>query len=95
MGSLGGLTALRDGLCHLAGSHLLDPDTGEYTLPWSSDSCRTGTSAVVRLTHRDQGLIVAPGNPLGLTGIEDLVARGSLREPPARRGHAPCCSTTS
>src|SRR5215207_10491823 len=32
VGSLGGLTALRDGLCHVAGSHLLDPATGEYTL---------------------------------------------------------------
>src|SRR5215468_5847791 len=29
VGSLGGLVALRDGLCHLAGSHLLDPATGE------------------------------------------------------------------
>ena len=26
--------ALRDGLCHVAGSHLLDPETGEYTLPY-------------------------------------------------------------
>ena len=34
VGSLGGLTALRDGLCHVAGSHLLDPETGEYTLPY-------------------------------------------------------------
>ena len=36
VGSLGGLVALRDGLCHVAGSHLLDPATGEYTLPWST-----------------------------------------------------------
>ena len=28
VGSLGGLTALRDGLCHVAGSHLLDPESG-------------------------------------------------------------------
>src|SRR5262249_45137397 len=34
VGSLGGLVALRDGLCHLAGSHLLDPATGEYTMPY-------------------------------------------------------------
>ena len=34
VGSLGGLVALRDGLCHIAGSHLLDPATGEYTLPY-------------------------------------------------------------
>jgi putative molybdopterin biosynthesis protein len=71
VGSLGGLVALRDGLCHIAGSHLLDPATGEYTLPYV-DKLLGDDAAVVRLVHRDQGLIVAPGNPLGLTGIEDL-----------------------
>jgi putative molybdopterin biosynthesis protein len=72
VGSLGGLVALRDGLCHLAGSHLLDPDTGEYTLPYVDRLLGSSGIAVVRLVHRDQGLIVAPGNPLGLSGIEDL-----------------------
>lgn len=72
VGSLGGLVALRDGLCHLAGSHLLDPATGEYTLPYVEKVLGREDVAVVRLVHRDQGLIVAPGNPLGLTGIEDL-----------------------
>src|SRR3954465_15221837 len=33
-------------------------------------------TAVIRLVHREQGLIVAPGNPLGLTGIDDLVRPG-------------------
>jgi putative molybdopterin biosynthesis protein len=72
VGSLGGLVALRDGLCHLAGSHLLDPATGEYTLPYVEKVLGGEDVAVVRLVHRDQGLIVAPGNPLGLAGIEDL-----------------------
>ncbi|MCU1627286.1 MAG: molybdenum cofactor synthesis domain protein [Pseudonocardia sp.] len=72
VGSLGGLVALRDGLCHLAGSHLLDPDSGEYTLPYVDRLLGSSGIAVVRLVHRDQGLIVAPGNPLGLSGIEDL-----------------------
>ena len=76
VGSLGGLVALRDGLCHLAGSHLLDPATGEYTLPYL-DRILGGTGvAVVRLLHRDQGLMVAAGNPLGLAGIEDLAQPG-------------------
>ena len=52
VGSLGGLTALRDGLCHIAGSHLLDPATGEYTLPYlerllpgrGSPSCGSSTA---------------------------------------------------
>ncbi|MGH3758056.1 molybdopterin biosynthesis protein [Actinophytocola sp.] len=77
VGSLGGLVALRDGLCHLAGSHLLDPATGEYTLPYVDRLLGVDADvAVVRLVHRDQGLIVAPGNPLGLTGIGSLTRPG-------------------
>jgi putative molybdopterin biosynthesis protein len=76
VGSLGGLVALRDGLCHIAGSHLLDPATGEYTLPYLDRILSGGGAGVVRLVHRDQGLIVAPGNPLGLAGIGDLTRAG-------------------
>ena len=43
---------------------------------------------MIRLVHREQGLIVAPGNPLGLTGVDDLVRRRALRQPAARRRHA-------
>lgn len=85
VGSLGGLVALRDGLCHLAGSHLLDPATGTYTLPYVDRLLGDLDVAVVRLVHRDQGLIVAPGNPLGLTGIDDLVRPG-LRYVNRQRG---------
>ncbi|GEL19686.1 molybdopterin biosynthesis protein [Pseudonocardia asaccharolytica] len=77
VGSLGGLVALRDGLCHVAGSHLLDPATGEYTLPFVDRLLGAGPEvAVVRLVHRDQGLIVAPGNPLGLSDVADLTRPG-------------------
>jgi putative molybdopterin biosynthesis protein len=85
VGSLGGLTALRDGLCHVAGSHLLDPDSGEYTLPYLDRLLPGRELAVVRLAHRDQGMIVAAGNPLGLTGIEDL-ARQDVRYVNRQRG---------
>jgi putative molybdopterin biosynthesis protein len=76
VGSLGGLVALRDGLCHVAGSHLLDPVTGEYTLPYLDRVLAGREVSVIRLVHRDQGLIVAAGNPLGLKGIEDLTREG-------------------
>jgi putative molybdopterin biosynthesis protein len=83
VGSLGGLVAVRDGLCHLAGSHLLDPVTGEYTLPYldrvfgpGAAGTGAGDVAVIRLVHREQGLLVAPGNPLGLGGIEGLAQPG-------------------
>ncbi|MGH3900955.1 MAG: molybdopterin biosynthesis protein [Pseudonocardiaceae bacterium] len=89
VGSLGGLLALRDGLCHLAGSHLLDPETGEYTLPYLprvfGDAHAVTDVVVVRLVHRDQGLIVAAGNPLELAGIEDL-SRPGLRYVNRQRG---------
>ena len=85
MGSLGGLVALRDGLCHLAGSHLLDPETGEYTLPYVDRVLAGRDVAVVRLVHREQGLIVAPGNPLALGGLDDL-ARPGLRYVNRQRG---------
>jgi putative molybdopterin biosynthesis protein len=71
-------TALRDGLCHLAGSHLLDPETGAYTLPYVDQVLVGCEVAIVRLVHRQQGLLVARGNPLGLAGVEDL-ARPDLR----------------
>ena len=86
VGSLGGLVAVRDGLCHLAGSHLLDPASGEYTLPYVDRLLGDGPEiAVIRLVHRDQGLLVAPGNPAELTGIGDLTRPG-LRYVNRQRG---------
>jgi putative molybdopterin biosynthesis protein len=74
VGSLGGLVALRDGLCHIAGSHLLDPASGEYTLPYVDRvfGAARADVAIVRLVERSQGLIVAPGNPLGISGLADV-----------------------
>jgi putative molybdopterin biosynthesis protein len=78
VGSLGGLVALRDGLCHIAGSHLLDPASGDYTLPYLDRVFGPAAPdvAVVRLVHREQGLMVAPGNPLRLSGVGDLTRPG-------------------
>ena len=84
VGSLGGLVALRDGLCHLAGSHLLDPDSGTYTLPYLERIMPDAEVAVIRLVHRQQGLITAAGNPMGLEGIDDL--GGDLRYVNRQRG---------
>lgn len=85
VGSLGGLVALRDGLCHLAGSHLLHPATGEYTLPYLDEMMGDRDLAVVRLVHRDQGLIIPSGNPRGVAGLADL-AGGELSYVNRQRG---------
>jgi putative molybdopterin biosynthesis protein len=76
VGSLGGLIAVRDGLCHLAGCHLLDPESGQYTLPDVRRVLGDRSVEVIRLVRRQQGLIVKPGNPLGLRGLEDLSQQG-------------------
>lgn len=72
VGSLAGLTALQRGECHLAGTHLIDEATGEYNLSWVRRFCNPDEVALIHLAHREQGLIVPRGNPLGLTGLADL-----------------------
>jgi len=71
-GSLGGLLALRRGEAHLAGSHLIDPETGEYNLSYVRTYLPETPVVVVTFVGRDQGLLVASGNPKGLAGLDDL-----------------------
>ncbi len=72
VGSLGGLIALKKGTCHMAGSHLLDTETGEYNISYIKRYLKGVRISVFHLVLRDQGLIVAKGNPKGIKGIEDL-----------------------
>ncbi|MCE5243916.1 MAG: molybdopterin biosynthesis protein [Syntrophobacteraceae bacterium] len=73
VGSLGGLVALRRGQAHLAGSHLLSTETGEYNFSYIEQYLRGVPIRVVQLAKRQQGLLVRPGNPKDIRGIEDLV----------------------
>ena len=75
VGSLGGLMALRKGICHLAGSHLLDTDTGEYNISYIKRYLQGLKVSVFHLVLRDQGLILAKGNPKGIKGLEDLTGK--------------------
>lgn len=72
VGSQGGLIALRRGEAHLAGSHLLNPETGEYNISYIRQYMPDIPVKVVALVGRDQGLIVKRGNPKGVKGLEDL-----------------------
>ena len=72
VGSLGGLMALRKETCHMAGSHLLDPRTGEYNLSYIRRYLPGVPVSVFHLVLRDQGLMVPAGNPKAIRGIEDL-----------------------
>lgn len=72
VGSLEGLVALRQGFAHLAGCHLLDVESGEYNRTYVRHFFPEGNVSLVTLAHRRQGLLTAPGNPLGIREIEDL-----------------------
>jgi putative molybdopterin biosynthesis protein len=72
VGSMGGLQAIRDGSAHLAGTHLFDPESGEYNFPFMDRIIGDMPVTAVNLAIRSQGLLVAKGNPLGIRGIEDL-----------------------
>ena len=73
VGSLGGLIALQRGEAHLAGSHLLDEETGEYNDSYVRRYLAGRSVVLVNLVYRDQGLIVRPGNPRGIRSLEDLL----------------------
>jgi putative molybdopterin biosynthesis protein len=73
VGSLGGLIALRRGEAHLAGSHLLNPATGEYNRSYIRQYLPGKPVKIVALVERQQGLIVQPGNPKDIKSLVDLV----------------------
>jgi molybdate-binding protein len=77
-GSLEGLGALAAGQAVAAAVHLLDPDAGAWNAPAARRELGAGGHVGITWAWREQGLLVAPGNPLGLAGIADL-ARPGLR----------------
>jgi putative molybdopterin biosynthesis protein len=72
VGSLGGLLALSRGEAHLAGSHLLDEETGEYNVPYIRRILPDTPVVLLGFVQREQGLIVPKGNPKGIQGLADL-----------------------
>jgi putative molybdopterin biosynthesis protein len=76
VGSLGGLVALRRGEAHLAGSHLLDPQTGEYNLSYIRQYLPGVPVRVIALVGRQQGLLVPKGNPKGVFSLQDIARDG-------------------
>ena len=73
VGSLGGLIALRRGEAHLAGAHLLDPESGEYNSSYVRRYLKGREIVMLTLVGREQGWIVPKGNPKGLAGWSDAV----------------------
>jgi putative molybdopterin biosynthesis protein len=79
VGSLGGLVALKRGEAHVIGTHLLDAASGRYNLADVERLLGRGADVeIVAMAVREQGLIVARGNPKRIRGLRDLV-RGGVR----------------
>ncbi len=76
VGSMGGLMAMRRGEAHLAGTHLIDEETGEYNVPYIKRLLHAEDYALVNLVYREQGFIVPRGNPRGISGFADLTCEG-------------------
>jgi putative molybdopterin biosynthesis protein len=75
-GSTEGLKALNRGYTDLAWSHLLDPESGQYNIPFLPTYLPDVKAVVVHLFQRELGLIMADKNPLNIRGFEDLSNEG-------------------
>ncbi|MDI6801633.1 MAG: molybdopterin biosynthesis protein [Thermodesulfovibrionales bacterium] len=73
VGSMGGLMALKRGEAHIAGTHLLDEQTGQYNIPFIKRLLPDRKVTLINLVYRQQGLVVKKGNPKNIKGFEDLI----------------------
>lgn len=71
VGSLDGLVNLRQGLCQVSGTHILD-ESGEYNTPTVRHLFPDRDVELVTLAYRTQGLILAAGNPKSIKKVSDI-----------------------
>ena len=76
VGSLGALLALERGETHIGGTHLLDSDSGVYNIPDIKRTIPKVPLVLVHLSKREQGILVARGNPKSIARLEDLARPG-------------------
>ena len=74
VGSLDGLVYLRQGLCQITGSHLLD-ESGKYNTPFIRHIFPDQDIEVITFAHRTQGLMLAKGSPQAIRNISDIANR--------------------
>jgi putative molybdopterin biosynthesis protein len=71
LGSVGGINALRRGLCHMATSHLLQENGNEYNFDFLKRQFDR-MPVVVNFCKRDQGILLQKGNPRKINTVKDL-----------------------
>lgn len=72
-GSMAGILAIKKNEAHVAGIHLLDPETGEYNLSYIRKMAANDGLVLQPFLKRIQGWILPKGNPLNIKTIEDIV----------------------
>ncbi|PID76516.1 MAG: molybdopterin biosynthesis protein [Deltaproteobacteria bacterium] len=75
VGSMGGIMAIRRNEAHLAGTHLLDEETGEYNIPFIQRYLADTSLKLINLCYREQGLIIQKGNPREINGFADIAEK--------------------
>jgi putative molybdopterin biosynthesis protein len=73
VGSIGGLIAIKKGMCHISGLHLLDAKTGNYNIPYVKKYLPDDNIKLVNLVMRVQGIMIPKENPKNIIGIEDFI----------------------
>ena len=76
VGSMGGIMAIRRGEAHAAGCHLLDTANGGYNISFIKKYFPKGGVKLIRCVGRQQGLMVAKGNPLNIQKFADIAKTG-------------------
>jgi excisionase family DNA binding protein len=75
-GSTAGMHRLLSGQAVACGLHIVDPDTGEYDAATLTSSLPGLDFVVIEWARRQQGLVLAPGNPAKIGSVADLKRRG-------------------
>ena len=75
LGSMGGLRTLRQNLCHIAASHLLQENGDEYNFEFAFREL-DNMPAIVNFCRREQGLLISKGNPNKISSVKDLARKG-------------------
>lgn len=76
VGSMGGIMAIRRSEAHMAGCHLLDTADGTYNRSFIRKYFPKGDVKLVSCVGRQQGLMVARGNPLNICSFADISRQG-------------------
>ena len=75
-GSMDGLIALKRGEADISGIHLWDNVSKDYNISYVQHVIPDESVCIVNLIQREQGFILAPGNPLHLQTWEDITKEG-------------------